>query len=153
MNDVNKYQIGGLHYKTTIEHWDYVIANDLNYFEGQITKYVTRCRKKNGLEDLQKAKHFLEKYMDAFKDIANPQGSLKRYEDTQPQYISDNVFLCEGGYGNGNMLYTHRATKMKLKASGLEDAHAKWAVLEKDMNDIAGEAWTDEPTKEYVKQD
>jgi len=62
----NLRQVGGQHYKTIIEHWDYVVANDLNYFEGQITKYVTRARKKNGLEDLLKAKHFLEKYMEVY---------------------------------------------------------------------------------------
>lgn len=62
--DANKTQVAGNHYQTQIQHWDYVVANDLDYFQGQITKYVTRWKKKNGLQDLYKAKHFLEKYIE-----------------------------------------------------------------------------------------
>ena len=58
-------QVGGSHYtKCQIQPWDYVIANNLDYFQGSIIKYVTRWRDKNGVEDLQKAKHFLEKYIE-----------------------------------------------------------------------------------------
>ena len=61
-------QVAGNHYKSGIEHWNFVVANDLNYFEGQITKYVTRCRKKGQcIQDLEKAKHFLEKYIELKK--------------------------------------------------------------------------------------
>lgn len=62
--EANTRQVGGAHYQSEIQHWDYVVANRLNYFEAQITKYVTRCRKKNGLQDLEKARHFLEKYIE-----------------------------------------------------------------------------------------
>jgi hypothetical protein len=62
--DPNSRQVGGTHYKSDIQHWDFVWANDLNYFEGQITKYVIRARKKNGLQDLEKARHFLDKYIE-----------------------------------------------------------------------------------------
>jgi hypothetical protein len=60
----NDKQIAGTHYKSTIQHWDYVVANDLDYFQAQITKYVTRWKKKNGIDDLRKAAHFLEKYIE-----------------------------------------------------------------------------------------
>ena len=56
----NEIQVAGDHYRTPIQHWDYVIANDLGYFEGQITKYVTRWRAKNGIKDLEKARHYLD---------------------------------------------------------------------------------------------
>lgn len=61
---VNDKQVGGSHYKSKIQHWDYVVANGLGYFEGQITKYVTRWRGKNGVEDLRKALHFLDKLIE-----------------------------------------------------------------------------------------
>jgi hypothetical protein len=51
----NERQVEGDHYKTSIEHWDWVYANDLDYFQGQITKYIFRWKKKNGLKDLQKS--------------------------------------------------------------------------------------------------
>jgi hypothetical protein len=60
----NDKQVGGAHYKSPIQHWDYVIANDLDYFQAQITKYVTRWKKKHGVQDLLKAQHFLEKYIE-----------------------------------------------------------------------------------------
>jgi hypothetical protein len=63
----NGRQVDGKHYGSTIQHWDYVVANDLDYFQGQITKYVTRWKKKNGVADLEKAQHFLEKYLEVVK--------------------------------------------------------------------------------------
>jgi hypothetical protein len=75
----NKIQIGGEHYKVLgFEHWDFVVAYDLNYFEGQITKYVARCRKKGGLQDLEKAAHFLQKYMEVY-DVMYP-----LHDDAEP---------------------------------------------------------------------
>lgn len=64
----NSRQVGGTHYKDmSIEHWDVVALNGLDYFQGQITKYVMRWRGKNGLQDLDKAGHFLEKYIEVEK--------------------------------------------------------------------------------------
>jgi Protein of unknwon function (DUF3310) len=60
----NDRQVGGHHYAASQQHWDYVFANDLDYFQGQITRYVTRWKKKDGLQDLRKALHFLEKYIE-----------------------------------------------------------------------------------------
>lgn len=60
----NTEQIGGRHYKKcAIQPWDYVLANDLDYFQGSIIKYVTRWKDKGWIEDLHKAKHFLDKYI------------------------------------------------------------------------------------------
>lgn len=60
----NEKQVGGNHYKKqgATEHWDIVDQWGLDYFQGQITKYVMRWRDKGGLQDLEKASHFLEKY-------------------------------------------------------------------------------------------
>ncbi len=67
MSNANTKQVAGTHYRSTIQHWDYVVANDLDYFQGQITKYVTRWKRKNGLDDLLKAQHFLEKYIEVIR--------------------------------------------------------------------------------------
>ena len=61
VGSANLRQIGGQHYKTQIEHWDYVLVNDIPYLEAQIIKYLTRWRKKGGMQDVLKAKHFLDK--------------------------------------------------------------------------------------------
>ena len=60
----NDKQVGGDHYKNKVQHWDWAASNDLDYFQGSITKYVARWKNKNGLEDLKKAQHFLEKYIE-----------------------------------------------------------------------------------------
>ena len=62
----NQRQIGGSHYKAPgkVEHWDIVAQHGLDYFQGQITKYVMRWKKKGGIQDLKKAQHFLEKYIE-----------------------------------------------------------------------------------------
>ena len=64
-SNANERQVGGTHYKTGgEEHWDRVHRLGLDYFQAQITKYVERCWKKNGVEDLKKARHFLDKYIE-----------------------------------------------------------------------------------------
>lgn len=60
----NDVQVGGHHYRTPIQHWDFVAANDLDYFQGQITRYVARWKRKNGIVDLYKARHVLQKYIE-----------------------------------------------------------------------------------------
>ena len=47
MSTANATQVGGQHYKVkTIQPWDFIAANGLGYFEGNIVKYVTRWRAK-----------------------------------------------------------------------------------------------------------
>ncbi len=48
------------HYDLTIQPIDYIIANNLNFAEGNIIKYVSRYKQKNGKEDLLKAKYYLD---------------------------------------------------------------------------------------------
>jgi len=61
-------QVGGAHYKKCeIQPWDYTIANDLDYFQGSIIKYVTRWKDKGWIQDLYKARHFLDKYIETME--------------------------------------------------------------------------------------
>lgn len=54
-------QVGGNHYKDLkIQPIEYIHANGLDYFEGNVIKYITRHRKKNGKQDLEKAKHYID---------------------------------------------------------------------------------------------
>jgi hypothetical protein len=54
-------QVAGDHYrKLKIQPVEYIHANQIGYFEGNVIKYVTRWRDKNGVTDLQKAKHYIE---------------------------------------------------------------------------------------------
>ena len=51
-----------LHYQgKRYELWDIILDFGLGYFEANIVKYVVRWKKKNGLEDLYKARQYLDK--------------------------------------------------------------------------------------------
>jgi hypothetical protein len=54
-------QIGGSHYKKLkIQPTEFIHANNLSFIEGNIIKYVVRHKDKNGIEDLKKAKHYID---------------------------------------------------------------------------------------------
>lgn len=55
-----KDKINPNHYKgKTIQPIDLIDSMDLGFYEGNVVKYVSRHRNKNGLEDLLKAKWYL----------------------------------------------------------------------------------------------
>jgi hypothetical protein len=74
----NDRQVGGDHYKKhgAIQHWDFVVSNGLGYLEGCATKYVARHKKKNGKEDLLKAKHYIDKILEVDYDYVDIGHSL-----------------------------------------------------------------------------
>jgi hypothetical protein len=54
-------QVSGNHYKDkAIQPVQYIHANRIGFFEGNVIKYVTRWRDKGGIADLKKAKHYIE---------------------------------------------------------------------------------------------
>jgi hypothetical protein len=54
-------QVAGNHYKDlAIQPVEYIHANGIGYFEGNVIKYVSRWKAKNGIKDLEKAKHYIE---------------------------------------------------------------------------------------------
>lgn len=67
MTNANDMQIGGGHYKDAqpYQHWDFVEdMGCLPYMEAMVLKYLSRWRNKDGLKDLQKAGHFLQKLIE-----------------------------------------------------------------------------------------
>ena len=70
-------QVGGNHYRTKsggVGHWDYCISVNVPYLEGCASKYLTRWRNKNGLQDLEKSLHYVERRIEA---IHNYQGIIR----------------------------------------------------------------------------
>ena len=54
-----KDNINPEHYTQGIECIDYITSKDMSFLEGNVVKYVTRYRMKNGIEDLMKAQWYL----------------------------------------------------------------------------------------------
>jgi hypothetical protein len=66
----DNHQVGGTHYTSkTIQPWDVMSAwmtrdEFAAYLRGNVIKYIARYKDKNGVEDLKKAQHYLEKLID-----------------------------------------------------------------------------------------
>lgn len=62
MTSANDRQEGGDHYKKRkYQHWDMVCDTKMHYLAACATKYISRWRDKNGVEDLKKALHYIDK--------------------------------------------------------------------------------------------
>lgn len=71
------YQVGGKHYSTKdIQPWevmkDWMTRDEfLAYLRGNVIKYIARYNEKAGIQDLQKAKHYLEKMIETMRELEN----------------------------------------------------------------------------------
>ena len=84
--DLYVAQVGGDHYQAQYQHWDWVIDMKMGYLEGNATKYVSRWWKKNGVQDLEKARTYVEKLIQNFGSVMN--FSLHIHEDLRIQYVN-----------------------------------------------------------------
>ena len=61
-------QVGGTHYSSlAIEPIQFIETNNLGYHEGNVVKYISRWRNKNGLEDLKKQRWYLDKMIEEYE--------------------------------------------------------------------------------------
>lgn len=71
----NDRQVGGDHYRNSrIQHWDWASAEKLDYFQGEITGYLARWKRKGPSvqdmhQDLLKGFHYYEKYLEVWRDF------------------------------------------------------------------------------------
>lgn len=99
MGKANDRQVGGSHYKQADggeEHWDRVHRLGLDYFQAQITKYVERWKLKNGLPDLKKAHHVLEKYIELHEEDVKKATPEERVEAMRPPADQGNMWVLPG---------------------------------------------------------
>jgi len=74
-------QVGGSHYKNyKIQPIEYTLANSLNFCQGNVIKYITRYKDKNGVEDLKKAKHYIDILISEYA----------KFEEEERKYEEDN---------------------------------------------------------------
>lgn len=66
-------QVGGDHYKSmAIQPIEFVTRNGLSYPQGCAIKYICRFKQKGGVEDLEKAKHYLDILIEMERDEPIP---------------------------------------------------------------------------------
>lgn len=67
LTDPFKQQVGGDHYKSmAIQPVEFILANDLGFCEGNAIKYLCRYRQKGGVQDLEKARHYVDLLIDGY---------------------------------------------------------------------------------------
>ena len=87
MSTANERQIGGDHYRRqAIQPWDFIIANGLDFMEGNVVRYVSRWRRKDGVNDLKKAAHYLQKMIEMAE--AGSYGPSSQAENTNDRQTS-----------------------------------------------------------------
>ena len=70
MTEANKRQVGGDHYMNMgVQPWKAMESwmtdeQLIGFMMGNVIKYVARWQEKNGIEDLRKASHYLEKLIE-----------------------------------------------------------------------------------------
>jgi len=55
--------------KGSVEVTDYITSNEMSFIEGNIIKYVTRYKEKSGIQDLRKARWYLDKLIQTQMEI------------------------------------------------------------------------------------
>ena len=60
-------QVGGDHYaKMKVQPIQFIVANNIPYREANAIKYICRHKNKNGIQDIEKAIHYLEMILEDY---------------------------------------------------------------------------------------
>ena len=87
MARANDFQVGGKHYASTdVQAWDAITAWGLGFLDGNVVKYMSRWRKKGGLEDLLKAQHYLSKVIE---EVEQTQSRKQAASTIQPESVGE----------------------------------------------------------------
>lgn len=102
-------QVGGDHYeKCGIMPTTYIRANNLDFFEGNIVKYVTRHKDKNGAEDIKKVIHYAEMILEDVYGYKNGEPPIGLRLDTGEPVWASEMTISEGAptalYGKPELL-------------------------------------------------
>ena len=90
-------QVGGNHYQTMkIQPAEFINKNEMKFAEGNAIKYICRHVNKGGLQDLEKAKHYIDMiierdYADEAKGSSVDSGLDINIEDVKISYANDEL--------------------------------------------------------------
>lgn len=131
--EANDNQVGGDHYKSEYQHWDFVEDTKLPYLLAQITRYASRWRKKNGLEDLQKARHYVQKEKETHQQRLNIASTLAAEFCKANNCGTEEVALFRAVmiYHTGNFQMLQSIDKILLVMK--EQLHGRHAVLDPEF--------------------
>lgn len=114
MSEADKKHEGGNHYRTDFwQTWNLIIPMEWSAFQFEIINYVDRYKRKNGIEDLKKARHWLDKLIEieegtlsgtrqlgegfSISPVPNPiEGSPFLCKDCNKEFSPRNLCTCGG---------------------------------------------------------
>lgn len=132
----NDRQVGGEHYKSKYQHWDWSIDVKLGPLEYAASKYVSRWWKKNGVQDVEKAKHYVQKVKDAFLEGRYAARIYSYDEDFHAAYQTK-VFAEQNDLNNAETMFCWLLCSWKNEAS-LDEAMEILKVIIADPQKAAG---------------
>ena len=125
MVKANNKQVAGSHYKSAIEPWDVITEWELGYLDGSAVKYLARWRKKNGVEDIMKAIHFLEKLVEvenARLQRLQAQDAPVRQGDAQtPSEARISKCVGQSDASNGRAKINYQFDQVSYRPTNLSD--------------------------------
>ena len=116
----NAKQVGGNHYESEYQHWDFVKDTNMSYFPAMIVKYITRWRRKNGVEDLYKALHFAEKWRE---ELEAQEELIKRYVAANNLSHNERLILEDITQGRGFAALTYLINYVEIMESAEPQPH------------------------------
>ena len=115
-------QVGGTHYKKCgIEPVEYIHANGLDFFRGNIVKYVTRDKDKNGAEDIRKVIDYANMILEFDYGIL-PEAKIKENGDV---LMEEQECSCKESPFAVNVKVVRRDIETALKKMGLTERQIK----------------------------
>lgn len=111
MINPNEHQVGGQHYKSAYQHWDFMLDVSMPYLPAQVIKYITRWKKKNGVQDLEKAAHFLDKYIEV-----EGAKTLQKYGKLN-KYLEENTVETGEAFAIQHLLNYHTGMMSELQSA------------------------------------
>lgn len=82
-------QVGGNHYeKCSLQPWEVIRRNGLNFWEGNVVKYLLRHQDKNGKEDLLKAQHYLTYLVENYEQLFRSEYVSNQSQERQSSLVS-----------------------------------------------------------------
>ena len=123
------HQVGGDHYqKQAIQPIEFILANALSFCEGNVVKYVTRWKDKGGIEDLKKARQYLDFLIESVEEDARDVDPSITFNSPRKSYVCDTVHYLGTPYGmieldkdKVNALLQDNLVKVAMRPDAVQD--------------------------------
>tara|TARA_R110000765_G_scaffold16624_1_gene46493 strand:- start:542 stop:901 length:360 start_codon:yes stop_codon:yes gene_type:complete len=89
------------HYNRGIQTTDYICSWGMDFCEGNIVKYITRWKYKDGLEDLKKARWYIDKLIadiEKSQSKAFEKSQSKASEKSQSKAFDQSTYISQNDY-------------------------------------------------------